>query len=179
MLSCLFLAVRTVLHTLIEPGDARSQMGMFVGVAVVCFASRQVAKLYRSVLHSVSVILISTWCTQVGSVIITKMDGHAKGGGALSAVAATKSPIAFLGVGVLCVFTTFLFLSCFLSSVVCTLRRPSSRINVHMLSVCINGVIQVVLFACGTKCISSVVTPQTQAAATVVQNLLQVEVKTD
>ena len=36
---------------------------------------------------------------QVGSVIITKMDGHAKGGGALSAVAATKSPIAFLGVG--------------------------------------------------------------------------------
>ena len=27
------------------------------------------------------------------------MDGHAKGGGALSAVAATKSPIAFLGVG--------------------------------------------------------------------------------
>ncbi|KAL0048540.1 hypothetical protein WJX82_005367 [Trebouxia sp. C0006] len=36
---------------------------------------------------------------EVGSVIITKMDGHAKGGGALSAVAATKSPIAFLGVG--------------------------------------------------------------------------------
>ena len=36
---------------------------------------------------------------QVGSVIITKMDGHAKGGGALSAVAATKSPIMFLGTG--------------------------------------------------------------------------------
>ena len=35
----------------------------------------------------------------VGSVIITKLDGHAKGGGALSAVAATGSPINFLGVG--------------------------------------------------------------------------------
>jgi signal recognition particle subunit SRP54 len=35
----------------------------------------------------------------VGSVIITKMDGHAKGGGALSAVAATQSPIVFLGSG--------------------------------------------------------------------------------
>lgn len=42
-----------------------------------------------------------TWllCVQVGSVIITKMDGHAKGGGALSAVSATKSPIIFLGTG--------------------------------------------------------------------------------
>lgn len=35
----------------------------------------------------------------VGSVIITKLDGHAKGGGALSAVAATQSPIIFLGSG--------------------------------------------------------------------------------
>mmetsp|Transcript_8913 Transcript_8913/g.13381 ORF Transcript_8913/g.13381 Transcript_8913/m.13381 type:complete len:503 (+) Transcript_8913:113-1621(+) len=35
----------------------------------------------------------------VGSVIITKLDGHAKGGGALSAVAATNSPIIFLGSG--------------------------------------------------------------------------------
>eukprot|EP00249_Psilotum_nudum_P023593 c28933_g1_i3 orf=421-1902(-) len=35
----------------------------------------------------------------VGAVIITKMDGHAKGGGALSAVAATKSPVIFLGTG--------------------------------------------------------------------------------
>lgn len=32
-----------------------------------------------------------------GSVVITKLDGHAKGGGALSAVAATKAPIVFLG----------------------------------------------------------------------------------
>lgn len=36
---------------------------------------------------------------KVGSVIITKMDGHAKGGGALSAVATTQSPIIFLGTG--------------------------------------------------------------------------------
>lgn len=35
----------------------------------------------------------------VGSVIITKLDGHAKGGGALSAVAATGAPIVFLGMG--------------------------------------------------------------------------------
>ncbi|KAL3789559.1 hypothetical protein ACHAW5_007910 [Stephanodiscus triporus] len=35
----------------------------------------------------------------VGSVIVTKLDGHARGGGALSAVAATGSPIIFLGSG--------------------------------------------------------------------------------
>uniref|UniRef100_A0A7E4UMS8 Signal recognition particle 54 kDa protein n=1 Tax=Panagrellus redivivus TaxID=6233 RepID=A0A7E4UMS8_PANRE len=35
----------------------------------------------------------------VGSVIITKLDSHAKGGGALSAVAATHSPIIFIGTG--------------------------------------------------------------------------------
>jgi signal recognition particle subunit SRP54 len=35
----------------------------------------------------------------VASVIITKLDGHAKGGGALSAVAATQSPITFIGTG--------------------------------------------------------------------------------
>ena len=35
----------------------------------------------------------------MGSVIITKLDGHAKGGGALSAVAATESPISFIGTG--------------------------------------------------------------------------------
>ncbi len=33
----------------------------------------------------------------IGSIIITKMDGHAKGGGAISAVAATGSPIIFIG----------------------------------------------------------------------------------
>ncbi|KAA8494173.1 Signal recognition particle 54 kDa protein [Porphyridium purpureum] len=36
---------------------------------------------------------------KVGSVIITKLDGHAKGGGALSAVSATESPIVFIGTG--------------------------------------------------------------------------------
>ncbi|MCL7029920.1 hypothetical protein MKW94_014263 [Papaver nudicaule] len=35
----------------------------------------------------------------VGAVIITKTEGAAKGGGALSAVAATKSPVIFLGTG--------------------------------------------------------------------------------
>ena len=35
----------------------------------------------------------------VGSIIITKLDSTAKGGGALSAVAATGSPIAFYGTG--------------------------------------------------------------------------------
>jgi signal recognition particle subunit SRP54 len=35
----------------------------------------------------------------IGSCIITKLDGHAKGGGALSAVAATGAPISFLGSG--------------------------------------------------------------------------------
>jgi len=35
----------------------------------------------------------------VGAVIMTKLDGHAKGGGALSAVAATRSPIMFVGTG--------------------------------------------------------------------------------
>jgi signal recognition particle subunit SRP54 len=35
----------------------------------------------------------------IGACIVTKLDGHAKGGGALSAVAATRSPIIFLGTG--------------------------------------------------------------------------------
>ncbi|CAG61531.1 uncharacterized protein GVI51_K07843 [Nakaseomyces glabratus] len=34
-----------------------------------------------------------------GAIILTKMDGHAKGGGAISAVAATNTPIAFIGTG--------------------------------------------------------------------------------
>lgn len=36
---------------------------------------------------------------EVGAVIVTKMDGHAKGGGALSAVSATESPVIFIGTG--------------------------------------------------------------------------------
>jgi len=35
----------------------------------------------------------------IGSIIVTKLDGHAKGGGAISAVAATHSPIIFIGTG--------------------------------------------------------------------------------
>ena len=37
--------------------------------------------------------------TQVGAIIVTKLDGSSKGGGALSAVAATGAPIRFIGVG--------------------------------------------------------------------------------
>ena len=37
--------------------------------------------------------------TDIGSILITKLDGTAKGGGALSAVAATEAPIKFIGVG--------------------------------------------------------------------------------
>lgn len=35
----------------------------------------------------------------VGAVIVTKLDSHARGGGALSAIAATNSPIVFIGTG--------------------------------------------------------------------------------
>lgn len=35
----------------------------------------------------------------IAEVILTKLDGHARGGGALSAVAATHAPIIFLGTG--------------------------------------------------------------------------------
>ncbi|MEA1905013.1 MAG: signal recognition particle protein Srp19, partial [Candidatus Hadarchaeota archaeon] len=37
--------------------------------------------------------------TDVGSILVTKLDGTAKGGGALSAVAATDAPIKFVGTG--------------------------------------------------------------------------------
>ncbi len=37
--------------------------------------------------------------TRVGSIIVTKLDGSAKGGGALSAVVATGAPIRFIGEG--------------------------------------------------------------------------------
>ncbi|MEA2069925.1 MAG: signal recognition particle receptor subunit alpha [Asgard group archaeon] len=37
--------------------------------------------------------------TDIGSIIVTKLDGSAKGGGALSACAATGAPIKFIGVG--------------------------------------------------------------------------------
>lgn len=37
--------------------------------------------------------------TPIGSIIVTKLDGSARGGGALSAVAATQAPIKFIGTG--------------------------------------------------------------------------------
>lgn len=37
--------------------------------------------------------------TDIGSIIVTKLDGTAKGGGAISAAAATSAPIKFIGVG--------------------------------------------------------------------------------
>jgi len=37
--------------------------------------------------------------TEIGSIFVTKLDGSARGGGALSAVAATGAPIKFIGVG--------------------------------------------------------------------------------
>jgi signal recognition particle subunit SRP54 len=37
--------------------------------------------------------------TPIGSIIVTKLDGSARGGGALSAVAATGAPIKFVGTG--------------------------------------------------------------------------------
>ncbi|XRO76840.1 signal recognition particle protein Srp54 [Methanocaldococcus sp. 10A] len=36
---------------------------------------------------------------EIGSIIVTKLDGSAKGGGALSAVAETGAPIKFIGIG--------------------------------------------------------------------------------
>ncbi|MGP3667142.1 MAG: signal recognition particle protein Srp54 [Candidatus Bathyarchaeota archaeon] len=37
--------------------------------------------------------------TKIGSIVVTKLDGSARGGGALSAVVATKAPITFIGTG--------------------------------------------------------------------------------
>ena len=37
--------------------------------------------------------------TSIGAILITKLDGSARGGGALSAVAATGAPIKFIGTG--------------------------------------------------------------------------------
>lgn len=37
--------------------------------------------------------------TKIGTILLTKLDGSARGGGALSAVAATKAPIRFVGTG--------------------------------------------------------------------------------
>ncbi|RLI05216.1 signal recognition particle protein [Candidatus Bathyarchaeota archaeon] len=37
--------------------------------------------------------------TKIGSIVVTKLDGSARGGGALSAVVATNAPITFIGTG--------------------------------------------------------------------------------
>ena len=37
--------------------------------------------------------------TPIGAIIVTKLDGSSRGGGALSAVAATGAPIKFIGTG--------------------------------------------------------------------------------
>jgi signal recognition particle subunit SRP54 len=37
--------------------------------------------------------------TDIGAILVTKLDGSARGGGALSAVAATGAPIKFIGIG--------------------------------------------------------------------------------
>jgi len=65
----------------VQPNDVVFVMDSHIGQA--CYDQ---AKAFREVVN-------------VGSVIVTKLDGHAKGGGALSAVAATNSPIIFLGTG--------------------------------------------------------------------------------
>lgn len=65
----------------IDPDDVVFVMDSHIGQA--CFDQ---AKAFADSVH-------------VGSVIITKLDGHAKGGGALSAVAATNSPVIFIGTG--------------------------------------------------------------------------------
>lgn len=77
----------------------------------------------------------------MGAVIITKLDGHAKGGGALSAVAATKSPIIFIGTGEhideLEVFRTRPFISKLLgmgdlAGLMDRVRCVCVRVNIHI-----------------------------------------------
>jgi len=78
--AALFEEMRQV-DEVVAPDDIVFVMDSHIGQA--CFEQ---AKAFRD-------------CVNVGSVIVTKLDGHAKGGGALSAVAATNSPIIFLGTG--------------------------------------------------------------------------------
>ena len=69
------------LHGAIKPDDV-----VFVMDSTIGQAATSQAKAFQATVD-------------VGSVIITKLDGHAKGGGALSAVAMTGSPITFIGTG--------------------------------------------------------------------------------
>ena len=67
------------LHSAIKPDDV-----VFVMDSTIGQAATSQAEAFRDTVD-------------VGSCVITKLDGHAKGGGALSAVAATGSPITFIG----------------------------------------------------------------------------------
>ena len=69
------------LQAVVEPDDVVFVMDSTIGQAV----TEQATAFKRAV--------------DIGSVVITKLDGHAKGGGAISAVAATESPIIFIGTG--------------------------------------------------------------------------------
>jgi signal recognition particle subunit SRP54 len=69
------------IHEVVDPNDVIFVMDSHIGQA--CFDQ---AKAFSD-------------AVPVGSVIVTKLDGHAKGGGALSAVSATKAPIIFIGTG--------------------------------------------------------------------------------
>ena len=69
------------IHALCQPDETIFVMDSTIGQAVF-----DQAKAFKE-------------AVKIGSVIITKLDGHAKGGGALSAVSATESPIVFLGTG--------------------------------------------------------------------------------
>ncbi|GBE60471.1 signal recognition particle SRP54 [Babesia ovata] len=70
-----------LIHQAVKPDDVIFVMDSHIGQA--CYD--QAAAFNKAV--------------DVGSVIITKLDGHARGGGALAAVAATDSPIIFIGHG--------------------------------------------------------------------------------
>eukprot|EP00916_Digyalum_oweni_P006358 GHVL01010940.1.p1 GENE.GHVL01010940.1~~GHVL01010940.1.p1 ORF type:complete len:496 (+),score=88.47 GHVL01010940.1:140-1627(+) len=78
--SALFDEMKQVAEA-IDPQDVVFVMDSHIGQA--CYDQ---AKAFRSSIN-------------VGSVIVTKLDGHAKGGGALSAVSATGAPIIFVGSG--------------------------------------------------------------------------------
>ncbi|MBN1377155.1 signal recognition particle protein [Candidatus Woesearchaeota archaeon] len=71
----------TNLNRIIKPDKNLLVMGADIGQA----ARKQAEKFHET--------------CKVNGVIITKLDGTAKGGGALAACAATKSPIVFIGVG--------------------------------------------------------------------------------
>lgn len=78
--AALFAEMRAVVAA-VRPDDV-----VFVVDASIGQAARAQAEAFRDAAH-------------VGSVIITKLDGHARGGGALSAVAATGAPVAFVCTG--------------------------------------------------------------------------------